>query len=130
MRFGTTIAEWEERVNVEKLRKDRLAKANYQLKEKGLGAVLCYDFDNIRYITGTIAGEWARNKMTRYCILVEGQDPIIYDPAAPTKRRDCPWIDADKIRPALGSMRGAIPLEVNNIQVSPRALRALFLPQS
>ncbi|MDD4189575.1 MAG: Xaa-Pro peptidase family protein [Eubacteriales bacterium] len=115
LRFGTTIAEWEQRINVERLREDRLAKAKAQLKEKGLGAVLCYDFDNIRYITGTIAGEWARNKMTRYCILPVNGDPYIFDPAAPTKRRDCPWI-SDHVRPALGSMRGAIPLEVNNIQ--------------
>lgn len=115
-RIGVMFADWEDRVNPERLRNERLARAKQQLKEKGLGAILCYDFDNIRYLTGTVSGEWARNKMTRYCILPLNGEPILYDPAAPTKRRDCSWIPDDRIRPALGSMRGAIPLEVNNIE--------------
>lgn len=115
MRFGTNMADWEDRINIDRLRAYRLNRTKEQLKEKGLGAVLCYDFDNIRYITSTTAGEWARNKMTRYCILPVNAEPFIYDPAAPTKRRDCSWI-SDRVRPAIGSMRGAIPLEVNSIQ--------------
>ncbi|MGI6176021.1 MAG: M24 family metallopeptidase [Christensenellales bacterium] len=123
MRIGTTFADWEDRVDVARLRSERTEKARAQLKEKGLGAILCYDFDNIRYITSTISGEWARNKMARYCILPQNAGPIIYDPAAPTKRRDCSWIPDERIRPALGSMRGAIPLEVNNIEKVAKEVR-------
>ena len=126
MRFGIGMSEWEDRINVERMRQYRLQRTKEQLKQKGLGAVLCYDFDNIRYITGTTAGEWARNKMTRYCILTDNGDPYIYDPAAPTKRRDCPWI-SDHVRPALGSMRGAIPLEVNNIQKVAEEIKQMLI---
>jgi Xaa-Pro dipeptidase len=45
--------DFEERVNYERLRQERLRKAKEQIKLHGLGSLLCYDFDNIRYITGT-----------------------------------------------------------------------------
>lgn len=115
MRFGQMGVDFEERVNYDRLRKERLAKAKRKVKEYGLGALLCYDFDNIRYITGTHIGEWCRNKMNRFTILPDDADPILYDPATPAKRLTAPWI-ADRVRPAVGSMRGAIPPEVGNVE--------------
>ena len=44
-----------------------------------LGAVLLFDFNNIRYVTSTHIGEWARDKMTRYALLTRGGDPHIWD---------------------------------------------------
>jgi len=107
--------DFEERVNYERLRRERLERAKEQVKAHNLGAILCFDFDNIRYITGTHVGEWARNKMTRHCILPLDADPILYDPAAAAKRVACPWI-ADRVFPAVGSMRGAISPEVGMIE--------------
>lgn len=115
MSYGTMGVDFEERVNYERLRKERLLRAKEQLKAYNLGALLCFDFDNIRYITGTHVGEWARNKMTRHCILPVDSDPILYDPAAAAKRVTCPWI-ADRVFPAVGSMRGTIPPEVGMIR--------------
>lgn len=115
MSYGTMGVDFEERVNYERLRKERLLRAKEQLKAYNLGALLCFDFDNIRYITGTHVGEWARNKMTRHCILPVDSDPLLYDPAAAAKRVTCPWI-ADRVFPAVGSMRGTIPLEVGMIE--------------
>lgn len=115
MRFGQMGVDFEERVNYDRLRKERLSKAKRKVKEYGLGALLCYDFDNIRYITGTHIGEWCRNKMNRFTILPDDADPILYDPATPAKRISSPWI-ADRVRPAVGSMRGAIPPEVGNVE--------------
>ena len=107
--------DFEERVNYERLRKERLERAKEQVKAYDLGALLCFDFDNIRYITGTHVGEWARNKMQRYVVLPIDADPILYDPAAPAKKITCPWI-ADRVFPAVGSMRGAIPPEVGMVE--------------
>ena len=86
-----------------------------RLKASDLGSLVCYDFDNIRYITGTTIGEWARNKMNRYCILPREGEPLLFDPATPAKKIACPWI-ADRIFPAVGSMRGAIPPEVGSTE--------------
>ena len=87
MTFGTMDVDFEERVNYERLRQERLAKVKEQLQAHNLGALMCYDFDNIRYITGTHVGEWARNKMIRYAILPKGAGPLLYDPAASAKRK-------------------------------------------
>ena len=115
MRYGTMGVDFEERVNFERLRKERLAKAKAALETSNLGSLVCYDFDNIRYITGTTIGEWARNKMNRYCILPRDGVPLLFDPATPAKKIACPWI-ADRVFPAVGSMRGAIPPEVGSVE--------------
>jgi len=115
MRYGTMGVDFEERVNFERLRNERLAKAKAALAASDLGALVCYDFDNIRYITGTHVGEWCRNKMNRYCILPRGGEPLLFDPAAPAKKISCPWI-ADRVFPAVGSMRGAIPPETGSVE--------------
>ena len=115
MSFGTMGVDFEERVNYERLRRERLERVKEQLKAYNLGALLCFDFDNLRYITGTHIGEWARNKMQRYVILPVDFEPILFDPAAPAKRTTCPWI-ADRIFPAIGSMRGSIPPEVRMVE--------------
>lgn len=109
------MIDFEEKVNFERLRKERLRRAKEQVKRHNLGALLCFDFNNIRYITGTHVGEWARDKMQRYTILPVDADPILFDPAAPAKRKTCPWI-ADRVFPAVGSMRGSIPPDVGMIE--------------
>ncbi len=115
MRYGTMGTDFEERVNFSRLRKERLAKAKAALKASGLGSLVCYDFDNIRYITSTHIGEWCRNKMNRYCILPRDAEPLLFDPATPAKKISCPWI-ADRVFPAVGSMRGAIPPETGSVE--------------
>jgi len=125
MTFGTMDVDFEERVNYERLRQERLAKVKEQLQAHNLGALMCYDFDNIRYITGTHVGEWARNKMTRYAILPKGAGPLLYDPAASAKRKNTPWI-ADSVFPAVGSMRGAIPSEVGNVEALAKSVKEVL----
>jgi Xaa-Pro aminopeptidase len=115
MRYGTMGVDFEERVNFEKLRNERLAKTKTALQASDLGSLVCYDFDNIRYITGTHIGEWCRNKMNRYCILPRDGEPLLFDPATPAKKISCPWI-ADRVFPAVGSMRGAIPPETGSVE--------------
>jgi len=115
MRYGTMGVDFEERVNFERLRNERLAKAKAALKTSTLGSLVCYDFDNIRYITGTHIGEWCRNKMNRYCILPRDAEPLLFDPATPAKKISCRWI-ADRVFPAVGSMRGAIPPETGSVE--------------
>ncbi|MDR0876158.1 MAG: Xaa-Pro peptidase family protein [Clostridiales Family XIII bacterium] len=109
-RSGMNGVDFETNVDYRRLRSDRLERAKQSMKNYGLNAIVCYDFDNIRYITGTHIGEWNRNKMNRYCILIDGVDqPFLFDPAAPSKRKRVDWLDVDHIMPAVGSMRGSIP---------------------
>ncbi|MDL2248388.1 Xaa-Pro peptidase family protein [Tyzzerella sp. OttesenSCG-928-J15] len=116
MKAGFNGVDFEDNVNFDRMRKARLSRAKDSLKQAGLGAILCYDFDNIRYITGTHIGEWNRNKMNRHCLLIDGvEQPILFDPAAPSKRQRVSWLDSKNIMPAVGSMRGTIPSEAGMV---------------
>ena len=57
--FGTMGVDWEERVDFERLRTQRLGRIKNLLLESELGALLCFDMNNIRYLTATIIGTWA-----------------------------------------------------------------------
>jgi Xaa-Pro dipeptidase len=47
---------FEVRVDYDRLRRERLAKAKKALEESGLGALVCFDPNNTRYITSSTAG--------------------------------------------------------------------------
>ncbi|MEI3280582.1 MAG: hypothetical protein V8R46_07565 [Eubacterium ramulus] len=115
-RSGFNGVDFEDNINFERLHSERLERAKKFLHESEFGALLCYDFDNIRYITGTHVGEWNRNKMNRHCLLIDGYDqPILFDPV-PSKRQRVSWIRPENIMPAVGSMRGSIPASVGMVQ--------------
>ena len=117
MRSGFNGVDWEANVDFQQLRAYRLRRAKESMRNYGLGAILCYDFDNIRYITGTHLGEWNRNKMNRHCLLIDGvEQPFLFDSAAPSKRQRINWLDKEHIMPAVGSMRGTIPAEAGMVE--------------
>jgi Xaa-Pro aminopeptidase len=110
MTLGTMGVDFEIRVDFQQLRKDRLHKANAQLKEDGLGALLCFDPDSIRYITSTKLNDWTNNKLARSCLLIADQEPILFEvgSAIETKKKLSPWMK-ERIYPFVGSMRGSFP---------------------
>ena len=56
--YGTMGVDWEQRVDFDRLRRERLARAKQFLADSDLGALLCFDMNNIRYITATHIGTW------------------------------------------------------------------------
>ena len=78
-RAGHTAVDFEERVNFRRLHDYRLARAKQALAESELGAILCLDANNIRYISGTVIGERSRDKISRYALLTGTGDPHIWD---------------------------------------------------
>ena len=75
--FGLMAVDWEERVNIERLRQDRLARVKSALKKSEIGALLCFDMNNIRYITATHIGTWAMDKLVRFSLLPQDDEPIL-----------------------------------------------------
>ena len=47
--FGSNAVDWEERIDLSRLREERLARLRAQLNASELGALLSFDFANIRY---------------------------------------------------------------------------------
>ena len=71
--LGTMGVDFEERVDYRRLQRYRLARAQQALENSDLGALLLFDDNNIRYVTSTKIGEWARDKLSRWTLLIRGQ---------------------------------------------------------
>jgi len=75
-KWGTMAMDWEAGVDYPRLIQERFQKSQVAIKASGLGAVLAFNFDNIRYITGTHIGEWCRDKMNRYALCPKEGKPF------------------------------------------------------
>ena len=109
---GTMSVDWEERINFERLRTERLARIKKLLKESEMGALLCFDMTNVRYVTATHIGTWAMDKISRFCLLPQDDEPINWDFGSAAKHHQlyCPWLDGEeRSRPGIPSLRGAMP---------------------
>jgi Xaa-Pro aminopeptidase len=107
---GPMGVDFEERVDFDRLRKYRLGRARAALEASELGALLLFDVNNIRYVSSTMIGEWSRDKMTRYCLLTRGGEPIVWDfgSAAKHHRLYAPWLAPNDCKAGLLGLRGAI----------------------
>jgi Xaa-Pro dipeptidase len=103
--------DFEERVDFDRLRAYRLARAREALERSDLGALLLFDVNNIRYVTSTMIGEWSRDKMTRYALLTRTGEPMVWDfgSAAKHHRLYSNWLADENIHAGLNGLRGAIP---------------------
>ena len=107
---GRMNVDFEERVDFTRLRSYRLARARAALDASDLGAVLLFDVNNIRYVSATMIGEWARDKVARYVLLTRGGEPIVWDfgSAAKHHRLFAPWIRPENSRAGMLGLRGAV----------------------
>lgn len=92
--FGTQGIDWQERVNFERLRTERLARLQEQIKKNDTSALLLYRGDNIRYATNTWNGTW-RIGAFRYCIVPAEGDPLLFESVGCDLEAEelyCPWL--------------------------------------
>jgi Xaa-Pro dipeptidase len=114
---GRMNVDFEERVDFGRLRSYRLARARAALEASELGAVLLFDINNIRYVSATMIGEWARDKVARYVLLTRTGEPIVWDfgSAAKHHRLYAPWIRPENSRSGMLGLRGAVAPEAGLI---------------
>jgi Xaa-Pro aminopeptidase len=108
--YGPNAVDWEERVDLARLREDRLARLRATLEHSELGALLTFDFSNIRYMTATHIGTWAMDKLIRFALLPRGGDPVVWDFGSAAKHHQLynPWLDGEKrARAGISTLRGA-----------------------
>src|SRR5919107_553674 len=108
--YGTMAVDWEQRVDFDRLRRERLARAKEHLERSELGALLCFDMANIRYVTATHIGTWAIDKLIRFCLLPRGDEPIMWDFGSAARHHKLynPWLGDERSRaggPACGRRR-------------------------
>ena len=110
--WGTMASDWEAGVDYGKLISERAERARTAIKDAGLGSFLTFNYDNIRYITGTHIGEWCRDKFNRYAICPKEGLPFLFDPAVPAKRISSPWME-ERMEIPISTMLGALPPTMN-----------------
>src|SRR5690242_17916004 len=108
---GHTSVDFERRVDFDRLRRYRLARARAALKASGCGALLLFDVNNIRYVSATKIGEWERDKLCRFALLAGGGEPIVWDfgSAAVHHRLYVPWLRPELCKAGLVGLRGTVP---------------------
>lgn len=133
---GTNGVDWEERVDFERLRAERLARLKAELEISEMGAVLAFDFSNIRYMTATHIGTWAMDKLIRFSLLTRQSDPISWDFGSAAKHHALynPWLDrttaemdADPSAPHEGATR---PRLESGARAGISTLRGAFSPDA
>jgi Xaa-Pro aminopeptidase len=143
--FGLMAVDWEDRVNIERLRQERLARVKSALKKSEIGALLCFDMNNIRYITATHIGTWAMDKLVRFSLLPQDDDPILWDFGSAARHHQiyCPWL-GERSRAGISTLRGAtnpgsgladdvakkikLELEMRNLQNEPVGVDVIEMP--
>jgi|TARA_A100001037_G_scaffold19274_1_gene16445 Xaa-Pro dipeptidase len=107
---GHMSVDFEERVNFNRLHKYRLGRAKQALKKSEAGALLCFDNNNIRYLTSTVIGEWSRDKICRYAILAGDDDPILWDFGSAAKHHQLysPWLPKENWKAGMLGLRGTV----------------------
>jgi Xaa-Pro aminopeptidase len=110
---GRMNVDWEERVDFRRLHEYRLKRTRDAIANAGLGAVLVFDMNNIRYITSTHIGEWARDKVARFALLTPKGEPILWDfgSAAKVHRLHAPWLRPENSRAGMTGLRGSVAPE-------------------
>ena len=128
---GITQVDFEERVDFQRLHRYRLARTRRSLANSGLGAMLCFDQHNIRYISSTVIGEWARDKLIRYCLLSGNGDPWVWDfgSAARHHKLYCPWLHEDHIHAGNPGMRGAIGPQVGLFEAAAKEIKDILVQE-
>lgn len=133
--YGTNAVDWEQRLDFDRLRTERLARLKAQLEQSELGAVLAFDFTNIRYMSATHIGTWAVDKLIRFALLVRGGEPIVWDFGSAAKHHQLynPWLDysnAESESDPHAPHHGANPTQLTGARAGISTLRGAFHPDA
>jgi Xaa-Pro aminopeptidase len=80
MTFGRYGIDWERRINIDKMRKDRVERARRIATEHGVDAMIVLDGDNMRYLGHNLGrGIVQGSKGYRYMVFPVKSEPILYE---------------------------------------------------
>jgi Xaa-Pro dipeptidase len=125
---GHMQVDFEERVDFRRLHAYRLGRVRQALGGSGLGALLLFDQHNIRYASSTVIGEWARDKLIRWCLLTGTGEPWVWDfgSAARHHRLYAPWIPERQSLAGMVGMRGAVSPKVGLFRQAAEEIKAIL----
>src|SRR5271165_5438518 len=80
--WGMMAKDWEKGIDYDRLRNQRLARAQEAIRHAGLGGVIAFNFDNVRYITGTPYRRMGARQIHTLCALSGPRPAILVGPGA------------------------------------------------
>lgn len=91
--IGTMGVDWEDRIDYERMRRERLEKAKAALAQSDADALFCYRLENVRYLTSLRTHNWPMMFWgLASAVLPRGRDPILYTMDLDHARERMPWI--------------------------------------
>lgn len=99
--FGTQSVDWEERINMDRMRRHRMGRVKKQMERMKLGAILSINEWNMRYMTSTWNAYWTTPASgLRYAMFPVTKDsPILYEQGeiGYHARQMAPWLHKVKV---------------------------------
>src|SRR5438034_7647935 len=116
--------DWEQRMDCDRLRREGLGRIKGLLAKSEMGALLCFDMNNVRYITATHIGTWAQDKISRFTLLPQNDEPILWDFGSAARHHElyAPWL-GERSRPGIALMRGAMSPEMGRAEDVARKIK-------
>ncbi len=106
--FGNAVQDWQERVNVARMREERGARARMIMRRHGIPALIATSGDNIRYLTG-LKGLKGFAPQLRYVLFFAEHEPVMFEHAGFFQQMpdQAPWITNWRIaRSPMGGLAG------------------------
>ena len=105
MAVGKYGVDYEERIDFNRLRSERLQRAKDQINKDGLGAMVTWDAANIRYLTSYYVTTPMRVSEMQFSFIPRNGEPYLFGGGTPkeTERR-MPWLKG-RVRATLGIPR-------------------------
>lgn len=90
--FGLGAVDWQERINVSRMREERAERVRQIMRKNGIAAMLATQDHNCRYLTGLRGPEWMPQLW--YVLFFTEGDPVVFAHAGWHKQMpdQAPWI--------------------------------------
>lgn len=120
MSFGKQNVDWEERINIDRMRRERIKRAKEKAKGHGLEAVLLFHGDNMRYVgCGNGVHLFHGVGGYRYALLLSTSEPIMFEVGMRKGflEEACPWCKVNASIPIMPYLATSAPKGVYEHQL-------------
>jgi Xaa-Pro dipeptidase len=126
---GHMGVDYERRVDFARLREYRDTRARAALDSSECGALLLFDFYNIRYTTHTWIGGALGDKMIRYALLARGREPVLWDFGSAVKHHKLysKWVPEENYRAGFLGFRGAVAPSVGLMRDAVAEIKSMLV---
>lgn len=90
--MGTMQVDWEERLDLRRMREERVSKARQALAESGADALFLFRLENVRYLTGLRTHMWPMNSWVTASAILTKHGPTLVAQDVDHVRARMPWI--------------------------------------